>query len=206
MRRLIIITVLAVSPVFTQLVYAQEAPRTGRIEFGAFPVGAVVFTRSEHAQEPEFGNFALGATLTLRVNRWIGLEGEIGNAVGVHQRLALGSGSVDARSPNLYAYNANLVVNPLRAGTAIVPYIAGGVGGLTLEASDHAARLGISLGVTYLAGNAGGGTKWYFNDRWGVRADYRLLIVRAAAEAPEFFGKAGVRYGHRAYGGLLFSY
>ena len=62
---------------------------------------------------------------------------------------------------------------------------------------------------TYLAGNVGGGVKWY-GTRWGIRADYRFLIVRSEEFVPApnvrlrppFFGRE-TRYGHRIFGGVI---
>jgi hypothetical protein len=79
-----------------------------------------------------------------------------------------------------------------------VPYVTGGVGGLTVF---DKATLGIADRETFLTGNVGGGLKW-FNGRWGLRADYRFITVRSKDDAPAFFG-AETRYGHRVYGGLL---
>jgi hypothetical protein len=188
--------------------YAQERPGAGRIELGAFPVGGVFFTNASSPPEADFGNFALGGTVTYQVNRWIGVEGEVGNAIGVSQNMRLGNveATVEQQSPCLYAYSGNVVVTPLHVSTSVVPYLAAGVGGLTLLGTDDVAALGIADNATYLTGNVGGGTKWYLNDRWGLRADYRLLVVDTKASAPEFFGRDSVRYGHRVYGGLLFSY
>ena len=81
-----------------------------------------------------------------------------------------------------------------------MPYVTGGVGGLTMfERAD----LGINSTATFLTGNVGGGVKWYApNGRWGLRGDYRFLAVRSNSDAPTFFG-AENRYGHRVYGGLV---
>jgi hypothetical protein len=57
----------------------------------------------------------------------------------------------------------------------------------------------------YLTGNVGGGLKWFAGNHWGARADYRLMVVNDKTAAPEFFGHNGLRYGHRIYGGLLFT-
>lgn len=209
MRHRLLVLLLAV-PLLLPVpsAYGQETPRAGRVELGAFPVGGVFFTNGASASEPDFGNFALGGTVTYHVNRWIGVEGEFGNAIGVNQNMRLGNveSMEEQHSPCMYAYSGNLVVTPLHVSTAIVPYLTGGIGGITLLGTDDVAVLGITDNATYLTGNVGGGTKWYFNDRWGVRADYRLIVVDNKATAPEFFGRDSVRYGHRVYGGLLFSY
>jgi hypothetical protein len=48
----------------------------------------------------------------------------------------------------------------------------------------------------------GGGVKWYANNRWGLRADYRFISVQSTDTAPAFFGQ-NLRYGHRVYGGVI---
>jgi hypothetical protein len=199
---------LAVPFVLAQTAFAQERPGPGRFELGAFPVGGIFFTNGSSGQEPDFGNFALGGTVTYRVNRWVGVEGEFGNAIGVSQNMRLGNveSPVEQHSPCMYAYSGNFVVTPLGPGASIVPYLTAGAGGITMLGTDEVAGLGITNNTTFLTGNAGGGTKWYLNDRWGVRADYRLVVVDNKAGAPAFFGRDSVRYGHRVYGGLLFSY
>jgi hypothetical protein len=97
----------------------------------------------------------------------------------------------------LINYSGNLVLSaPNRS--SVVPYVTGGVGGLSLLETT---RLGISGTETFLTGNVGAGLKWYAG-RWGLRADYRFLAVRSKDDAPAFFGRE-TRYGHRVYGGLL---
>jgi hypothetical protein len=51
--------------------------------------------------------------------------------------------------------------------SSVVPYIAGGVGGLSIF--DNAA-LGLAATRTFLTGNVGGGVKWYAGS-WGLRVD-----------------------------------
>ena len=72
--------------------------------------------------------------------------------------------------------------------------------------TDEVARLGIRAPTNFLTGNLGGGVKWYAQRHWGARADYRLMIVNDNADAPGFFGREEVRYGHRIYGALLLTY
>jgi hypothetical protein len=85
-------------------------------------------------------------------------------------------------------------------GHAVVPYVTGGAGGLTLYERE---RLGIFNSDTFLTGNVGGGAKWYApNGRWGIRGDYRFQAVRSKDDAPEFFGQE-TRYGHRVYGSVM---
>ena len=60
--------------------------------------------------------------------------------------------------------------------------------------------------ANYLTANAGGGLKWFATRHWGVRADYRLMLVTDNSTSSAFFARDGARYGHRIYGGLLFTY
>ena len=58
--------------------------------------------------------------------------------------------------------------------SSVVPYVTGGVGGLSLF---EKASLGINDTETFLTGNVGGGVKWY-TGRWGLRGDYRFIAVQ----------------------------
>jgi hypothetical protein len=206
MRRPIAALLLA-APLIAATAFAQERIGPGRIEIGVFPVGGVFFAGDSSAPEPAFGNFALGATLTYNINGWIGVEGEFGNAIGVRQNLQAGDAvALTARSPGLYTYTATLIVSPFTVNRSLAPYATVGAGGITLLDGAHGTTLGLEGNTSYFAGNVGGGLKWYFNDRLGVRADYRLLVVNGRSDAPEFFGRDTTRVGHRVYGGLLIAY
>jgi hypothetical protein len=187
--------------------YAQEGGGAGRIEISAFPGGGVFFGSSSSETEPNFGNYTVGGAFTYNFNRWIGAEGEVGNAIGVHQTLNF-NGETLARqsSPRLFAYNGNVVANPIGNDRTIVPYATAGVGGLRMLKTDEVAALGINSPTNFFTGNVGGGVKWFASRHWGARGDYRLMIVNDTRNAPEFFGREEVRYGHRVYGGLLFTY
>ena len=58
---------------------------------------------------------------------------------------------------------------------------------------------------TFLAGNVGGGLKWFSTRHVGVRGDYRFFMVKSKDAAPVFFGNEN-RYGHRVQAGLVFTY
>ena len=179
---------------------AQESGAiAGRAEVSAFPGGGILFT--EASSGPDFGNYALGGSFTYNFNRFVGLEAEGGGTFGIDQKLDLRGGQRSAEPPNTLAYNGNAVVYPIGNNHAAVPYATGGVGGLTLF---ERASVGVSDRTTFLTGNVGGGLKYYFNDRWGVRGDYRFFAVRSKDDAPSFFGRE-TRYGHRVYGGLVFN-
>ena len=191
----------------SSIAFAQETTGAGRIEVSAFPGGGVFFGSSSTETEPKFGNFTVGAAFTLNFNRWVGVEGEVGNAIGIKQDMTFnGATLASQKTPHFFAYNANAVINPIGNDRAFVPYVTGGLGGLRLMQTDEVANLGVTEATNYLTGNVGGGLKWFATRHWGARGDYRLMVVNDNTSAPMFFGREEIRYGHRVYGGLLFTY
>ncbi len=188
-------------------VSAQEiGAGAGRIEIGAFPGGGMFFTQSANGSEPDFGSYALGASFTVNVNRFIGLEGEGGASLGVHQAFTVGTKAYsNQRPPSSWVYSGNLVVNPGGSNRAVVPYVTGGLGGMTLCPCGDAESLGITNYETFLTANIGGGIKWFSTRHFGVRGDYRFVAVKSKDGAPAFFGSED-RYGHRIQAGLIFTY
>src|SRR5436190_2516331 len=181
-------------------VYAQEStPGPGTVVVTIVPGGATFFTEGKDTKGPSFGNYGLGGSVEVNFNRYVGVEGEFSGALGVKQDLQFGALTSNIKSPNLINYSGNIVVSAANH-SSVLPYVTGGVGGLTLF---DTVPLGINDTETFLTGNVGGGVKW-FNGRWGLRGDYRFVTVRSRDDAPSFFGQE-TRYGHRVYGGLLFN-
>jgi len=206
MRRLVyavaVIVLVAAWPVF-----AQERAGAGRFELSAIPVGGVFFGSSSSGTEPDFGNYTVAGAAGWNFNKWFGVEGEIGHAVGVKQALTFNGETLGAQaSPSLFAYSGNALFNPLGNERSFVPYATGGVGGLRMLQTDDVRTLGITAPTNFLTGNLGGGVKWFAGRHWGLRGDYRLIIVNNNTNAPEFFGREEIRYGHRMYGALLLTY
>jgi hypothetical protein len=198
MKRLIAVVFAFVGIIGTSQAYAQEAgPGPGLVELSIIPGGGLFFTEDKNATEPSFGNYDLGGALAVNFNRYVGIEGEVSGALGIEQGLQSGGFSSDIKTPNLLNYSGNLVLSAANR-SPVVPYLTGGVGGLTLL---ETAGLGINQAETFLTGNVGGGLKW-FAGRWGLRADYRFIGVQSKDEAPAFFGRE-TRYGHRVYGAVI---
>ena len=179
---------------------AQEShPAAGAVIVTVIPASGTFFTEGKDTKAPSFGNYGAGASAEVRVSRYVGIEGEVTGAFGITQNLDFTSGTVNQKTPNLLTYNGNVVVSvPTRH--SIEPYATGGVGGLTVYSKP---ALAITDTQTFFTTNVGGGVTW-FNGRWGLRADYRFLIVKSSTDAPAFFGQE-TRYGHRVYGGLIFN-
>ena len=195
-RRIAVMLVVGVAGVAPA--YAQEsAPGPSTVVVTIVPGGATFFTQGKNTKGPSFGDYGLGGAVEVNFNRFVGVEGEFSGALGITQDLEFIDRVSNLKSPNLINYSGNLVVSAPNH-SSLVPYVTGGVGGLTLL---DKASLGINDTQTFLTGNVGGGVKW-FSGRWGLRADYRFIAVRSKNDAPTFFGQE-TRYGHRVYGGVL---
>jgi len=176
--------------------FGQEtAPGPGVAEIAVIPAGTTFFTEGKDTDGPSFGNYDLGAAVAGNFNRYVGLEGEISGQIGISQQL--GNLLPAERTPSLLNYSGNLVIAAANR-SSVVPYVTGGIGGLTMFEKPS---LGIDRNETFLTGNVGGGVKWYAG-RWGLRGDYRFIAVQSKDDAPAFFGQE-TRYGHRVYGAVL---
>ena len=202
-----IFALLAVMLLIAAGAYAQErAGGAGRVEIGAFPGGGMFFTETSNGNEPAFGNYALGGSFMVNVNRFVGLEGEGGGTLGVKQAFNFNETAyTDQRTPSTWMYQGNVVVNPGGSDHALVPYATGGLGGLLLSRHRGAPDLGVTEYKNYLTGNLGCGVRYFATQHLGFRGDYRFFIVRNNDTAPLFFGTE-TRYGHRVQGGLVFTY
>jgi len=179
--------------------FAQETtPGPGTVEISVIPGGGTFFTSRDNG--PSFGSYNLGGALTYNVNRIVGIEGEVGGTLGIAQDVRFGGiTSSSTRTPDQLNYTANLVVSA-PTHSSVSPYVAGGIGGLTMFERP---ALGVNGTTTFLTGNVGAGVKWYASKgRWGLRGDYRFMSVRSNDSAPAFFGQE-TRYGHRVYGALI---
>ena len=205
MRRSSLVVMLVL--VFSATALAQEGGTgAGRFEVTALPAGGMFFTTSDNEAEPEFGNYVVGGAFTYNVNRWIGIEGEGGSLIGFEQRVNFNGASLeDQHTPWMFGYTGNVVVNPWGSDRPFVPFVTAGLGGLTMFESEEVANLGITSDTHFLTGNVGGGMKWFGGRHWGMRAEYRFMMVNGKETAPAFFGRED-RYAHRVSGGLLFTY
>jgi hypothetical protein len=187
---------------------AQElGAGAGRVEIGAAPGGGLFVMESTDAVEPKFRNYAFTASLTFNANRWVGVEGDVAFAMGVRQNLTFNAGTLgDQKTPHMLSYSGNFVFYPAGSNRAVVPYAAAGAGALTMFNTTDVENLGIVKNETYLMTNVGGGLKWFPARHWGVRGDYRLMMVRSNDTAPDFFGRQETRLAHRVYGALILTY
>ena len=198
MTRVIAMLVAAASVFGASQAYAQESKAApGPVVVTIIPGGATFFTEGKDTDGPSFGNYDLGGAVTVNFNRFVGVEGEVSGALGITQDLEFANSTSNLKTPNFVNYSGNLVVSAPNK-TSVVPYVTGGIGGLSLF---EKASLGINDTQTFLTSNVGGGVSWYAG-RWGLRGDYRFIALKSKEDAPAFFGQE-TRYGHRVYGGVL---
>jgi hypothetical protein len=189
----------------TDALAQSPAPRQAAVEVSVAPGGGTFFLEGGDTGASSFANYDVGGLLTINLNRRFAIEGEAFISKGKAQSLTLAGVRQELDSPDMLHLAGNLVLYT-PAGGALVPFVTAGIGGLMI--SDQA-ELFIPDTRTYLAGNAGAGVKWY-GSRWGLRADYRFLVVRAAEFAPDplvrlrqpFFGTE-TRFAHRVFGGVI---
>lgn len=198
MSRMFRLVVMMFAVTLATTAYAQKGDaRPGTVEVTYMPAGAAFFASKDAS--PSFGNYGFGSGVAFNVNRHIGIEGEIASMIATTSDLQFGDLNSDIKAPNMLSYTANIVVSPW-VTNAVVPYVTGGVGGLTMFERP---ALGIRNDETFLSGNVGGGIKWYApNNRWGIRGDYRFGATRSKDDAPTFFGRE-TRYVHRVYAGVI---
>ena len=192
----VFVAAVGLSPALAQTTESSSSG-PGKVEASIIPGGGIFFTEGKDSHAPSFGNYDVGGSLTVNVNRYVGIEGEVSGGLGVSQSLDFAGASLaDTRTPHLLNYSGNLIVHVARG--PVVPYVTGGVGGLSLfEQAD----LGVNDTETFFTGNVGAGVKWY-SGRLGLRGDYRFIAVQSNDNAPAFFGQE-TRYGHRVYGGIV---
>jgi hypothetical protein len=187
---------------------AQErGAGAGRFEVTGFPAGGTFFTKGSDTGAPAFKNYALGASATVDLSKHVGVEGEIGGGVGFKQSMTINQTVVpDVKGPNTLAYNANIVFDPTGKNRSIVPYGTAGIGGMTLYSRTELVPLGLPDNEHFFTSNLGGGVKWFSTSHWGVRGDYRFIIVNGKEDTSPFIGLNETRYGHRVYGSLLYTF
>ena len=198
MTRWIAVLLTVVGVIGTGRANAQEAaPGQGVVVVTIIPGGATFFTESKDSSGPSFGNYDLGAGVTVNFNRFVGVEGEVSGSLGIEQDLSFAGQTSSVKTPNLLNYSGNVVISAANH-SSVIPYVTGGIGGLSVFERP---ALGIVGTETFFTSNVGGGVKWMAG-RWGLRGDYRFIAVQSKDDAPAFFGREE-RYGHRVFAGVL---
>jgi len=190
--------------------YAQqesaEPVGAGAVEISASPGGGTFFLESTNGTEPKFDNYTLGASFIGNVNRFVGIEGDLNLALGRQQTLTFpGTSLEDQKTPTLFGYNGSALISPWGSDRRVSPYVAVGLGAMTLFNTTDVEAIGIFDRRTFFTTNAGAGLKWFPVPHWGVRGDYRYFMIHNNTDAPSFFGQEN-RNAQRVYAGLVYTY
>jgi hypothetical protein len=180
---------------------AQEVVGAEHIEVGAgvFGLGGL-FMKAATPTEPSFNKYVFCGSVTFNVSSRVGLETDLALTLGERQA-STQSLSTQATTPNLFSYSENVVYNPIGRDRRVVPYVVGGVGAWTLFDTAGAADLGLTGPHTYLTSDLGGGARWFFVRHWGIRMDYRHILMKNDTSVP-FFGPESLRHANRVYAAL----
>ena len=189
---------------------AQEGRGAERIEIGsALFGGGLMIVPPAAAPGSASRSYVISGALTTNVNRWIGLEGDIGVALGrdqAHSLYGVLPADSDRELPNVLIYSGNVVYNPWTSERTFVPYVSAGVGALRTFGLTEGSRFGLAGRTTYPTGSLGGGLRWFPIRHWGVRGDYRFMgLKRDAGDTAPGAGRV-VRSAHRIYGALVMTF
>jgi len=183
----------------------------GKVEVGGFPIGGTFLVGGDDDKEVDFNVYSAGANLTYYLSERFAVEGELGISFGLAQDVLFRKQEVlHVQLPNVWSYFGNVVFFPSGTrGHRAIYYVTAGAGAVSLQSRQPTKPFGYDVDtvgfVTFLAENIGGGVKLFLADApdWGVRVDYRYLIVDANDSAPAFFAQAKSRAGHRFAFGIL---
>jgi hypothetical protein len=86
--------------------HAQEASNApALVEVTFMPAGAAYFASKD--DKPSFGNYGFGTAVTFNLNRFIGIEGELGAMLATTSDLQFGDLSSGVKAPNMLNYTAS---------------------------------------------------------------------------------------------------
>ena len=177
-----------------------------RVELGVATGGGALFIAAGNSVS-RFGQYSVGATVTFNVNDRVGVEGDVGMAAGRHQAVSFGQTTLqNQRTPTIVNYDATLIDSPTGSGHHVAPYLAAGMGGLTMLNAPETEALGLTAKRTFLTVNTGAGVNWFPVAHLGLRGDYRFFVIRNPADAPAFLGQDAIRLAHRVYGAVVLTY
>ena len=181
--------------------HTTTAGKYGRFDITAIPLGALWVRSGDTDAEAPFDNYSPGAAVAMRLTHNLNVEGETAWGVGRTQNLKFGDGT-EARfkTPNMFGYSGNVMLNLLPIERRIVPYAIGGIGGLHVSSRDD---LGVDSS-NFLTGDIGGGVKVMWH-QFGIRGDYRFFAMHGNDDESSPFVGTDTRAGNRVYAGFVFA-
>ena len=182
----------------------------GKFEAGFFPFGAALYVGGNDDDEVNFNTYDFGGYASWYFSRLVALEGEGAFGLGIAQDIIAGNRFFEhIHVPHTLGFSGNVVVFPTGSDRRLAAYVTGGVGVLSLlERGAATETLGLTKPESFLATNFGGGAKLFRGGSglasWGVRFDYRIVLVNRDESADPFFASTKTRTGHRFYLGFQY--
>ena len=178
-----------------------KSERFSRLDITGIPAGALWVREGDTAAQPRFDSYVPGAAVGVKLTNYLDVEGETAWGIGRRQELKFEDESLGQfKTPTLFGYSGNLVVNLLPSQHRFIPYALGGLGGLHVSRRDDLAV----NDDNFLTGDVGGGVKVMWG-QIGVRGDYRFLAMHGKDSETSPFVGTDTRYGNRIYAGVVYA-
>jgi len=146
--------------------------------------GFQILNQNDTALPDEFVNIPAVASVGWWLSPVFAAEGEFSWLIPIERGVRVGTGpEQDLKTPDVIAYQANLRAH-LPGAAPWSPYVAGGLGALTVLSNTDADRLPqVDESQTMFALNFGGGLRYSLNSRWALRADFREFVAFPSDDA-----------------------
>jgi opacity protein-like surface antigen len=178
MRSLITVVLFAVAALSTLFAAASanaSEPPGKHVEVSVLG-GVHNYSKNDTALPDNLTGVPVVGSVSYRLTQNFAAEGEFTWFVPVKQTVDMGGGvKQDRTAQNSIAYQAGLRASlPLSRWT---PYLAAGVGGLTILSDTSPDRLPqLEESQTVFALSFGAGAQYPVSSRWGLRADFREFV------------------------------
>jgi len=204
-KRVVLVVACIAALAGTRSAFAQEVgARRVEINSALFAGGTVVFPKTDAGDR--LRAFVINAAVTANLNALVGLEGDIGVALGRHAALDLYGVAASTRgTPTILMYTGSVIVNPIRSDRRFVPFLQAGAGGWRTFAESETTAVRLTPSTDYLTVMVGGGVRWFPIPYWGLRADYRYHSL-FKGDRTAFGDGDGRRAAHQVYVGLIVTF
>lgn len=169
---------IAATASFTAVAAAEDNSYEKRAEVSLLG-GVQVLNSNDTALPDQVLNVPIAIAYSYHLSPIWALEGELTWLIPVEQELELGAGStLDARTPDILAYQANVRANWPGLAAPWAPYAAAGVGVMTFLSNTDSDRVpALDETQTVFAINFGAGVNYRLSSSWGIRADFREFVA-----------------------------
>src|SRR5262245_49822298 len=149
--------------------------------------GVQVLNQNDTRLQDHFVNIPVVGTVTYHLSPIFAAEGEFTWIIPVTQTVDTETGSFDAKTQDVLAYQANLRATWPLEDIPLAPYVVAGAGAMTFLSNNDADRVPVlDKSETMFAVNFGAGTTYTIAPQWAVRADFREFVAFPSNDAAGF--------------------